>query len=107
MNFKPRAIWELLHIAHCGLLLDEGVLGHYKRPQLEFLSRCTLILQFAGGFFLPAESTESRGKFDFLHNYKSAVILSHFRAVFITSESHEEAGQGKHSTRITVLAEDD
>lgn len=58
-------------------------------------------------FFLPAESTESRGKFDFLHNYKSAVKRSHFRAVFITSESHEEAGQGKHSTRITVLVEDD
>lgn len=66
-----------------------------------------LILQFAEFFFLPAESTESRGKFDFLHNYKSAVILSRFRAVFITSESHEEAGQGKHSTTITVLAEDD
>jgi len=58
-------------------------------------------------FFLLAESTESKGKFDFLHNYKSAVKLSRFRAVFITSVSHEEFGQGKHSTRITVLVEDD
>lgn len=66
-----------------------------------------ITLKFAEVFFFPAESTEIRRKFDFLHNYKSAVILSRFRAVFITSESHEEAGQGTHSTRIAVLAEDD